>query len=444
MFILYNILQLTFLTICLPFILLKIALTPKYRQRILSRLGLHLPSMDAVNDSGPRIWIHALSVGEVMSSTALVREMRRRFPDWVIIYSTSTATGAGIARQKLSNTADYLITYPLDLFWSVRQAVKKVRPDLFILIETDLWPNMLSVLSRRGTPIILLNGRMSDASFNNYKRFSLFFRPIFSLIDKFAMQSRVDEERMTELGITPRKIYRIGNLKFDQERTHISEKDIETLRSVLRIPAGGRVFLAGSTHKGEEEIILSAYGKLIFTYPDLFLILAPRDPGRADEVKRLAQSAGLDAYKKTELPGLPESKTVRIVVLDTLGELSKLYTLATVAFIGGSLAPKRGHNVLEVAAHAKPVVFGPHTEDFKEAATALIRKGGGYMVNSANELVNILEIILSNDVLAQKAGERAFQVIEENRGAVGKAIDLISKTIGEQTITGGNCNKRHK
>ena len=428
MFTLYNVLQLTFIFIFLPFILLKIAFTPKYRQRILNRLGLHLPSMDAVDDSGPRIWIHALSVGEVMSSIALAREMRRRFPDWVIIYSTSTATGAGIARQKLGDTVDHLITYPLDLFWSVRQVVKSVRPDLFVLIETDLWPNMLGALSRRGTPIILLNGRISDASFNNYKRFSLFFCPIFSLIDKFAMQSRADEERMLELGIIPQRIHSIGNLKFDQEGVQIGEKEIKDLRRTLHIPPESKIFIAGSTHAGEEEIILSAYGNLIFTYPDLFLLLAPRNPGRADEVKRLVQSAGFDTYKRTELPALPESNKVQVVVLDTLGELSKLYALATVAFVGGSLAPERGHNVLEVAAHAKPVIFGPHTEDFKEAATALIRKGGGYMVSNENELVNILELILSNDVLAQKAGERAFQVIEENRGAVEKAVDLVSET----------------
>ncbi|MEW5948129.1 MAG: 3-deoxy-D-manno-octulosonic acid transferase [Thermodesulfobacteriota bacterium] len=427
MFLLYNLLQLAFLAIFLPFILLRIAFTSKYRQRILNRLGLHLPSMDAANDSGPRIWIHALSVGEVMSSIALVREIRQRFPDWVIIYSTSTATGAGIARQKLGDMV-YLITYPLDLFWSVRQVVKGVRPDLFVLIETDLWPNMLSALSRRGTPIILLNGRISGSSFIRYKRFSLFFGPIFSLIDKIVMQSHADEERMIELGISPRKIYRIGNLKFDQEGVQVGEKEAGELRRNLHIPPGSKVFIAGSTHAGEEEIILSAYAKLILTYPDLFLLLAPRDPGRADEVKRLTQSAGLDAYKKTELPGLPESNTVQVVVLDTLGELSKLYALATVAFIGGSLVPERGHNVLEVAAHARPVVFGPHTEDFKEAAAALIKKGGGYMVNSENELVTILELILSNDVLAQKAGERAFQVIEENRGAVEKAVDLISET----------------
>jgi 3-deoxy-D-manno-octulosonic-acid transferase len=441
MFTLYNVLQLIFIFIFLPFILLRIAFTPKYRQRILNRLGLRPPSMDAVNDSGPRIWIHALSVGEVMSSIALVREIRQRFPDWVIIYSTSTATGAGIARQKLGDMVDYLITYPLDLFWSVRQVVKDIRPDLFVLIETDLWPNMLSALSRRGTPIILLNGRISGSSFIRYKRFSLFFGPIFSLIDKFAMQSRADEERMIELGISPRKIYRIGNLKFDQEGVQAGEKETGELRRNLHIPPGSKVFIAGSTHAGEEKIILSAYGKLILTYPDLFLLLAPRDPGRADEVKRLAQSAGLEAYKRTELPWFPESNTVQVVVLDTLGELSKLYALATVAFIGGSLAPERGHNVLEVAAHAKPVVFGPHTEDFKEAATALIRKGGGYMVNSENELINILELILSNDVLAQKAGEKAFQVIEENRGAVEKAVDLVSETFLRKSNPKGTRSK---
>lgn len=441
MFILYNVLQLTFIFIFLPFILLKIAFTPKYRQRALSRLGLHLPSMDAVDDSGPRIWIHALSVGEVMSSAALVREMRRRFPDWVIIYSTSTATGAGIARQKLGDTVDHLITYPLDLFWSVRQVVKSVRPDLFVLIETDLWPNMLGALSRRGTPIILLNGRISESSFSYYKRFSLFFCPIFSLIDKFAMQSRADEERMLQLGIIPQKIHSIGNLKFDQEGVQIAEKEIKDLRRTLHIPPESNIFIAGSTHAGEEEIILSAYGNLIFTYPDLFLLLAPRNPGRADEVKRLVQSAGFDTYKRTELPALPESNKVQVVVLDTLGELSKLYALATVAFVGGTLVPERGHNVLEVAAHARPALFGPHIEDFKEAATALIKRGGGYMVNNEDELVAALRLILADSSQAQKAGERAFQVIEENRGAVEKAIDLISKTIthNSQPVTRNNA-----
>ncbi|TSA11169.1 MAG: 3-deoxy-D-manno-octulosonic acid transferase [Deltaproteobacteria bacterium] len=429
MFTLYNVLQLTFIFIFLPFILLKIAFTPKYRQRILNRLGLHLPSMDVVDDSGPRIWIHALSVGEVMSSIALVREMRRRFPDWVIIYSTSTATGAGIARQKLGDMVDYLITYPLDLFWSVRQVVKSVRPDLFVLIETDLWPNMLGALSRRGIPIILLNGRISDASFNNYKRLGLFFRPLFSLIDCFAMQSLEDKEKMVRLGISPQKIYRIGNLKFDQEGVQIGEKETGELRHILHIPAESKVFIAGSTHAGEEKIILSAYGKLILTYPDLFLLLAPRDPGRADEVKRLVQSAGFDTYKRTELPALPESNKAQVVVLDTLGELSKLYALATVAFVGGSLAPERGHNVLEVAAHARPALFGPHIEDFKEAATALIKRGGGYMVNNEDELVAALRLILADSSQAQKAGGMAFQVIEENRGAVSRAVDLISETI---------------
>lgn len=429
MFILYNILQLTFIFIFLPFILLKIVLTPKYRQRLLTRLGLRLPDMDKAKDSGSRIWIHALSVGEVMSSAALVREMRRRFPNWVISYSTSTATGAGIARQKLGDTVDHLITYPLDLFWSVRQVVKNVRPDLFVLIETDLWPNMLGALSRRGTPIILLNGRISESSFSCYKRFSLFFCPIFSLIDKFAMQSRADEERMLQLGIIPQKIHSIGNLKFDQEGVQVGEKEIEELRRTLHIPPESKVFIAGSTHAGEEETILSAYSKLIFTYPDLFLFLAPRNPGRADEVKRLVQSAGFDTYKRTELPALPESNKVQVVVLDTLGELSKLYVLATVAFVGGSLVPERGHNVLEVAAHARPVLFGPHIEDFREAAAALIKRGGGYMVNNEDELVAALRLILADSSRAQKAGERAFQVIEENRGAVEKAIDLIYKTI---------------
>ncbi len=436
MFILYNAIQLLLLVIFLPFIIVKVAFTTKYRQRVWDRLGLCLVPMDTGTGSRPRIWLHALSVGEVISSVALVNEMRRRFPEWVIIYSTSTATGERTAQQKLGGTVDFLITYPLDLFWSVHRVIKGVRPDLFVMVETDLWPNMLKGLSRRGTPILLLNGRISDASCRYYKKFSLFFHPVFSLINYFAMQSREDEEKIIQLGVSPQKIQSIGNLKFDQEPVASCEEEMEQLRKTLHMLCESRAFIAGSTHEGEEEIILSAYSKLLSAYPDLFLLVAPRDPGRADAVKKLAETHGFDMYKKSELPLLAEDRKVQTVVLDTLGELSKLYALATVAFVGGSLVPERGHNILEVAAHSKPALFGPHMEDFKEVATALMKKGSAFMVNNENELAATLGLILSDPAFSQECGSKALEIIEENKGAVGRALDLIVRALPERAQEG--------
>lgn len=444
MFIFYNAIQLLLLVIFLPLIILKVAFTTKYRQRVWDRLGLRLPSMNRDRASGPRIWIHALSVGEVISSVPLVREMRRRFPEWVIIYSASTATGERTARRKLGDITDFIISFPVDIFWSVQRVIKKVKPDLFIIIETDLWPNLLSELSRRGIPILLLNGRISESSFKRYKTFSWFFRPMFSLINYFAMQSGEDEEKMIKLGMVRQRIRSIGNLKFDQEPVASCEEEMEQLRQTLHMLTKRRVFIAGSTHEGEEEIILSAYSKLLSAYPDLFLLVAPRDPGRADAVKKLAQSAGLNMHKKSELSLLAADRKVQAVVLDTLGELSKLYALATVAFVGGSLVPERGHNILEVAAHSKPVLFGPHMEDFKEAATAFMKNGSGFMVANEYDLATTLGRILSDPAFAHECGSKALQIIEESKGAVGRAVDLISKTIGEQAVMAGNYNERHK
>ncbi len=433
MLLIYNVLQGVFLVVFSPIIIIKVLLTPKYRRRIWERLGFGVPSLPA-GSSRPRIWVHALSVGEVISSVAFIEEMRRQFPDAAIVLSTSTATGAATAHQKLGDTVNLLITYPLDLLWSVRRVISRVRPDVFLLVETDLWPNLLSELSRQGKPVILLNGRISDASHKRYKKLRFFFAPVFSRISYFAMQSAHDEMKLVDLGVDSTRVWTIGNLKFDQAGGEISQQGIETLRDALRIAPERRVFVAGSTHKGEEEIVLAAYGKVLRACPDLFLLLAPRDPKRADAVKRLSKDAGLEICKKTELPTLPRDVRLHGLVLDTIGELSRLYALASAAFVGGSLVNERGHNVLEVAAHAKPVLFGPHTEDFRDATAALLERDGGDLVHDADELAASLTAILTDPDLARRKGEVAFQLVKENRGSVAKAIDLVASVLGDDFL----------
>ncbi|MFH1146433.1 MAG: 3-deoxy-D-manno-octulosonic acid transferase [Pseudomonadota bacterium] len=407
----------------------KVACTPKYRRRVFKRLGFGLPP---INDggTGPRIWIHALSVGEVISSVALSKAIRARFPGCTLVYSTSTMTGESVAATMLGGWADAFVVYPLDLIWPVCRVVDRIRPDIFLLIETDLWPNMLRQLSRRGKPVILINGRISEGSYRNYKLFRFFFQRVFSFITCFAMQSRKDEGKLLDMGISSERVVSIGNLKYDQARQDTGE-DRGDLSEIRRICQGRNVFIAGSTHDGEEEIILSALEQLRQRQPGLLLILAPRDPNRADAIKDLASKVGFRAHKRTELKALPEATPVNAIILDTLGELSGLYGLAIAAFVGGSLVPERGHNVLEVAAHARPVLFGPHMEDFKEAAGALINGGGGFLVNNAEDLVSILDSLLANEGFADKHGQNAYRIVEQNRGAVDRAVDLISKVLGD-------------
>lgn len=303
-----------------------------------------------------------------------------------------------------------------------------IRPDIFVLVETDFWPNLLYRLSKNKCQIILLNGRISDSSFKLYQRFRFFFGPMFARINLFAMQSAVDEAKLAGLGVSSEKIYRTGNLKFDQETTCSPAQAamIEEITAVLLSDPARKIFVAGSTHKGEEEIIFQALRKLMSEYPHLFLVIAPRNVDRAKEILELAQSQGLKAFRRTRIaPDLIKSS--QVMVLDTLGELSYLYSVSTVAFVGGSLVPERGHNILEAAAYAKPVLFGPHMEDFHEAAAALL-SGGGFMVRDADSLADKLERLLADDGFRKAQGEKAQAFVEENKGAVKKAVDLVLRT----------------
>ena len=368
----YNLFLTVGVIVFAPLLFVKVILTPKYRSRSAKRLGFALGKSPGGSVSGrPRIWVHALSVGEVASARNLVQELRRSYPQGVIIFSSATRTGESFARAILGEHVDCFVPFPFDLLWSVKRLVSWVRPDLFILVETDFWPNFLRELNRRDIPCLLVNGRVSESSLVRYRRFRWIFKPLFNSIQTLAMQTEQDAISMRQLGIDPARLVVLGNLKYDAALSGSGAK-AGLDRAVLQIPEQALVWVAGSTHRGEEEIIFAAFQKLAQSFANLFLVVAPRNVERGAELAAMAARRGLLAVRRS-LGGAGETS---LLILDTLGELSSVYDLCDVAFVGGSLVPERGHNPLEPAVHGKPVLFGPFMEDFAEISRDLLAVGG--------------------------------------------------------------------
>jgi len=428
MFVLYNILQLVFLVVFLPCIVLFVLCSAKYRNRVPARLGIglkekiHQVRTHEPNRTDRTIWLHALSVGEVTSVVPLLRGLRKNFPDCRIIVSISTRTGRQLADTLLQPVADQVIDGPYDFLPTVCRFLKCIQPDLFILVETDFWPNILLSLRHRKIPAILVNGRVSAKSLAGYRRLAWFFSPIFHSFAYLCMQTMQDAENMQKLGLPATKIRTLGNLKFDTaavERNHPAQ----SLAGLL--PQKRIHFICGSTHPGEEKILIQCYNELKGSHPELFLTIAPRDAGRAKEIQSLAASHGLDAALRSE--GRPPAADM--LILDTIGELVRFYSLGHIALVGGSLVEKGGHNPIEPATMAIPVIFGPHMQDFSEIAEALIACGGAVQVADQQELTEILEEMLSSLKERTRRGLAAQQCVVARRGVVDKHIELIRQLL---------------
>ena len=360
----------------------------KYRNRLGQRLGWRGARSIRLLVSGKRpvIWVHALSVGEVTSAAGLLAGLRHRYPQGCLVLSTTTASGERVAWMQLSSLTDAIIASPLDLPWVVNRFIRNIDPDLFILVETDFWPNWLSRLRSAQVPLLLVNGRISDGSFQRYYRFRFFFRSIFGLFSRLAMQTQADARKMAALCPCADRIEVLGNLKYIPP---VQTNNLD--RHDLGIASGRPVWVCGSTHEGEEEVILAVFRQLRQRIADLFLVLAPRDVARSASILHMARSMGLVPRRRTEPPPTAGED---LVVLDTLGELSGCYHVGQVAFVGGSLVAAGGHNPLEAARARVPVLFGPHMEDFEEIATDLIHAGGARMVHSREELLEAVAQIL--------------------------------------------------
>lgn len=427
--VLYNILQVVALIVVAPLFFVKSILTPRHRGRIGLRLGIGLgKELAGLPQGRPRLWVHALSVGEVASSRALVFGLRERYPQATLIFSATTRSGLTYARETLGSTVDRVIPFPYDFYWSVRRALGLVHPDLFILVETDFWPNLLGQLARRKVPALLVNGRISAAGFRNYQRLRFLFAPLFNSFCLLSMQTEGDAEQMRQLGVAPQRVESLGNLKY---AVLPEQESAETVRQRFAIPQGRRVWVAGSTHPGEEAVLFGVFARLIERFPDLFLIPAPRDVARAGELLDLAHNQGLKAGLRSasRLPG------VNLLILDTLGELATLYGVAEVAFIGGSLVEERGHNPLEPAALGKPVLFGPHMEDFAEISHDLVACGAAVQVADEGELSAQMLSWLTDQALAQAAGAKGRALVAERQQGV---VERYLATVG-RLLAGGDA-----
>jgi 3-deoxy-D-manno-octulosonic-acid transferase len=430
----YNIAVAAALLLALPFLLPYIVLSANRRRVILQRLGLVRPSIRF--RTGPPaakpIWVHALSVGEVFAGVPLVNALASRYARRPIVFSASTVSGYEMARQKLGDTVAAVFFFPYDLPLAVKRMAAWIAPGVVFIVETDIWPNFLSEMQRREVPVILANAKLSNRSFAGYRRVAAFSASLFALLTKICCQTREDALRFRRLGVTDDRIEITGNIKFDQGEDPVETKEIDSLRAVIDSESLRPVWVVGSTHAGEEEIIRQAFSMVKKEHPDLLLIVAPRDPLRAGAVWRLFSTAGFGTVAMSALSGSNPIRRIDVVVIDVLGILKNLYALADVALVGGSLLQIRGiggHNPLEPAAFGKPVQFGPNMKNFKEIERLLLENGGAVQVTDAVSIANSLRELLMNRELANRMGHNAHAVFKANQGAVKNTLKAAADLI---------------
>ncbi|MGE5125765.1 MAG: 3-deoxy-D-manno-octulosonic acid transferase [Betaproteobacteria bacterium] len=419
MYIAYSLILTVGFVLALPWFLWKGRATGKYLRTFRERMG-RLPVYLNV-DGDPSIWIHAVSVGEVLAARPLVPALRQRLPRHRIFLSTTTMTGRAVAAKSVHGI-DGLFYAPFDFPHPVRHALEILNPSVLVLVETELWPNLIHEAHRRGTRVALVNGRISPRSFPRYLRLGRFLRGVLSDVDLFLMQGEPHADRIRSMGAPPARVQVTGNLKFDAvEPGRLSER-------LSRLLQGGTaprpLWIAGSTVDGEEELVLSAFHRVRERVPQARLLVAPRHPERFDAVPALVEAAGFRCLRRSRLDPLAWQDG-EVMLLDTLGELSQVYALASVVFVGGSLVPSGGHNILEPAVAGKPVIVGPHMENFQELAAQFREEHALVQVGSADELAREVCALLLDERRRAGLGERARELVGRNRGAVGRSTDAL-------------------
>jgi 3-deoxy-D-manno-octulosonic-acid transferase len=374
-------------------------------------------------DGDDSIWIHAVSVGEVLTARPIITDLRKRYPGLRLFLSTTTIAGQQLARRSLQNV-DAVFYFPFDLGIVVRRTLDLVRPKLFIMMETEIWPVLLRECRLRGVKTALVNGRLSSRSFPRYRFIRPFMRRVLSDIDRFCVQSDESARRFIELGADPGRVVVTGSVKFDSLDSPGPGRARERVLRYFRIAPSRPVIVAGSTMKGEEAAVLRAFRRVRATSPNALLVLAARHPERFAEVEQLCRQEGWKTMRRTEL-AIDAEPRADIVVLDTIGELATLYQLGTVVFVGGSLVPTGGHNVLEPALFGKPIVFGPHMDNFREIADGFAAAGAAVRLDDEAHLDRVLVDLLGDPVKRARLGAGARALVEANRGAKDKTMTAL-------------------
>jgi len=411
-----------------PVFLLYVRLTGRYRDGLYERLGWISPSIKSPLSGSPRIWMHAASLGEIRGAEAVVGVLKKLFPGCYIIVSTMTEHGRNLASDIFGKEVR-VIYAPFDIIFLVRRALDNIRPDILVFLETEIWPAWISEAYGKGIRIAMINGRISPRSIEKYMKVRPFFRDILGKFNVFSMITEEDKRRIISMGADPQKIFVNGNAKFDL-LTGLAEDSIERdMRKLFNLEDAAPVLIAGSTRTGEEAMIINAYRKVLKEFPETVLFIAPRHIERAKEIASLIKRNQFEYQLRSELKGDSVKRDKQVVIVDTFGELFKLYSIGAIVFCGASLVPQGGQNPLEPAVWGKPVLYGPSMEDFLDARALLEENNAGIEVSSPEMLAEKVIMLLNNPVLMQGYGVRARDAVLKNRNAAGRHAAAIAGLI---------------
>ena len=428
MYFAYSLLTLVVFIVVSPYFVYQAIRYKKYIGSFGQRLGC-LPISFNV-DGEESIWIHAVSVGEALTARALAEDLKSRYPRLRLFLSTTTMAGQEVARRSLHHV-DAVFYFPFDWTFIVRRTLNIVKPRVFIMMETEIWPNLLRLCRKRGVKTVVINGRISSRSYRRYRLVRPFFRRVLADVDHFCMQSEESARRLVDLGADPTRVSVTGSLKFDSLEMPVATSHGRSRGRVLRffrVSPNRPVLVAGSTSRGEEAAVLRAFLRIKTTMPAALAIVAPRQPERFGEVERLSGGMGLVTVRRSDLP-IDDEPRADVVVLDSIGELAQLYQVATAVFVGGSLVDQGGHNILEPAIFGKPIVFGCYMQNFKEIADAFVTNGAAMQVQSERELEEALLTLLTDPVRRARLGAAARALVEANRGAKNKTLTVIADLV---------------
>jgi 3-deoxy-D-manno-octulosonic-acid transferase len=429
MYFVYSLLILLFGIVASPYLVYQAIRYRKYISSLSQRMG-YLPVSFNL-DGEESIWIHAVSVGEVLTARALISDLKRRYSHLRIFLSTTTLGGQQVARRNVQDV-DAVFYFPFDLAFIVRRTLRLVKPRVFIMMETEIWPNLLRACKATGVATVMVNGRISSRSYPRYRVVRPFMRRVLTHVDRFCMQSEESARRIIDIGADPAKVTVTGSLKFDSldipGAATLEGRGQNRVLRYFRMTSGRPVIVAGSTMRGEEEPLLEAFRRLKGSVSNPLLVLAPRNPERFGEVLQLARSRAFVTVRRSDLP-IDAEPRAEVVILDTIGELAQVYQIATAVFVGGSLVDTGGHNILEPAVFGKPIVFGPHMQNFKEIAEAFIAHDAAVQIPSARALEEALLALLTDSVRRARLGAAARALVESNRGAKEKSLTVIGQVL---------------
>lgn len=422
MYLLYDLLLFAAGLALIPYYHLRGLRHGKSHRGVRERLGLYLPRFLESIQGRDVIWIHAVSVGETRAAIPLIKALRKTYPEAALLLSNLTETGRAVADG--IPELDGRIFLPYDLSWVVRKAFRTLRPRMILIVETEIWPNFVRHAHTHGIPLVLVNGRISDRSYPRYRLIRSFLQPILERFTSFCMQTDLDAERIRALGAPKERVSVTGNMKFDMGEGPSTNSS--SARESLRLAAGPMIWVAGSTHAGEEEMVVASYQDLVRQGCDLLLILVPRHPERCRSVEEMLSEKGV-RHRLRSRCGHADSDLGKgdVLLVDTVGEMLFFYGLADLVYVGGSLVPVGGHNILEASLMKKPVVFGPHMHNFKDIARMVLETGGGLRVEDGAHLTLAVRRLLDDPAERSRMGESGRRLLQSNQGATSQTLSII-------------------